>query len=731
MSSLRWLFLVLVLVAGGVVLVQSCPDRDGSRSGRGEPTHATHVVQDSSPAPTAAPEREIVSGDGAATSASASPDTIAGIVTERSGAPLEAAECRLHRGVPASGFAVRADDDGASASTLSAADGSFRLPAGPGSWRVVVQRPGFARWERDHVVAGDELTVRLDPVVELLVSVVGPRGEPVADAEVVVRAAGARASEDARCRMRTDPGGRAWSAELAPGDWYLTGRHPEHGVAGVPLAIPAGLFRVETEIELARGIRLTGTVSDALGAPINGARVRVESPYRDVFLVEEATTDASGRYATAAVFSVPETLEVLARAATYGEATVFVGIGPEHVQAGEAVLDFRLAPGGRSLVGRAVDAAGAGVADALVRVAALEPVGASPEDVLFALRSAPSEAWLWQEVARTGVDGRFEVAGLASANEYALLLVREPFAPRMVWAPPGDAGTVTDLGELELLAWGSLFGRARHADGSPAESTKLWLHRRTRIHVGGREEHARWRPDAWFLPLETRTHEGGAFRFDGLAPGTYELGSAEIDVGPGSAVGPVEVVVPDERPSGALRELRGVVADRAGRELPLVFVRAFALDERGAERFVGASRTDERGAFALRIPAGASARLAFSDLRGEHEDGEERVGPGSAAEALRIVLAERAGDAPPLEGVVLDPQGRPVEGCSVRLHPPEDALCACVSFETRTDAAGAFRFARVSAGPHRIVVADPRFESALHHPARPGEPVLIQLAERR
>jgi len=659
---------------------------------------------------------------------------ITGFVTERSGIPIGSAWCLLRSGTSASGFLVRAagEEPAVAASTVSSQDGSFRLEAGPGFWKVSVSSPGFAPWERDHLVAGDALVVRLDPEVQLFLSVVGPTGEAVVDAEVIVRAVGEASPESSRCRLRTDTGGHAWVADLAPGSWSLTVRHPEYGIAGVPLEIPVGRFRVEKEVRLERGTRVVGTVRASDGAPIRGALVRIESPYREVFLLEESTSDTNGRYATQSIFSLQETLEVLARAPGHAESTILLGIQPEQARAGEAVVDFVLPEYGRTLSGRAVSSSQDGIRGASIRIAALDPVGGSADDVLVALQGAPPEPWLWQEVALTDGAGRFELSGLSDSPQYVLLLVHDSFAPRMAWVPPAESGSVTQLGDLELLAWGSLFGRTKYADGSPAEGALVSIFKLNRVMVTPEESLERWRPQSWFLPLSTRAKEEGFFRFDSLAPGNYDLlphGIGSWEIRPGQNIGPVEVVIPEAKPGGRI-EVIGLVKDRTGLPISLVFVRAFVLEDSKEERLESTDLVDGNGAFSVHVPADRPSRLSFSDFRGEHVDREVILDPTRRSEPLEVVLDERGIRLPPLEGIVLGPGGEPLEGCDVRLHPPEDGICGCVAFHARTDASGAFRFASVSEGPHRIVASIASFPSKTHYPARPGDYVVIHLEER-
>lgn len=656
---------------------------------------------------------------------------ITGNVWQRSGAPVADATCRLRRGIPGSGFLDDEFVDGTpEETTRSASDGTFRVRAGTGFWRLEVEAPGFARIERDHLLAGDEVQVRLDAEVCVLVSVVGPYGEPVAGAEVAVRDADDASRSRARCRVETDAGGRAAATGLAPGTWFVSVEHPDYARAGVPLVVPVGRFLIEKEIRLERGARISGTVRAEAGGVIGGARVRLESPYKGFLVLHEVLTGADGRYTTPPMFSLTETIEVLASASGFAEAAAFVGIGPADLETGSATTDFVLPAIGRTVLGRVVSA-GAGVAEVAIRLASIDPVGNSPEDVLTSTQAAPPEPWMWQQYARTNGAGEFEIAGLSGLPQYIVLAVREGYAPCIAWVPPGAPGTTTRLADLELFPWGSLFGRATREDGSPAEGEPLGLARVSRVHVASYAELGAFRPDAWFTVVTRHTREDGAFRFDSLAPGTYLFPAFEgrWEIEPGRATGPIEIVIP----SGAAAEdvlVTGTIHDRSGAPITPAFVSAFAVEGAAETQLLAAALADARGAFSVRLATSTSARIVFDDLGGAHEPREILLAPPFPAEPLEIVLDERTSPLLPIEGLVLGPRGEPLEGCKVSLRPPQDSLCACIAFETKTDASGTFRFESVSEGPHRLAVSDARLASRVHYPAHAGDSLVIELDER-
>ncbi|MCI0636070.1 MAG: hypothetical protein L0206_19465, partial [Actinobacteria bacterium] len=149
--------------------------------------------------------------------------SIGGLVSDRADSPVAGARCELRPGVPVGGFVERLPLAlvPVTDAVLTEVDGRFRLDAGPGHWRLRVESPGYAPFERDHLLAGDELRVRLDHEVRVVFVVLDEAGQPREGVEIVVRPAGTRAPDESRCRLRTDARGRAETTELGPGSWGL------------------------------------------------------------------------------------------------------------------------------------------------------------------------------------------------------------------------------------------------------------------------------------------------------------------------------------------------------------------------------------------------------------------------------------------------------------------------------------------------------------------------------
>ena len=179
-----------------------------------------------------------------------------------------------------------------------------------------------------------------------------PRGAPVAPARLAITVTDDKGPlADATVRLapkdgevvvvRTGADGTAHS-DLDPGAWTVSASAADHLPAALPARQLAAGADEQVAIKLARGGRLlSGTVSDATGGPVAGARIgaaRVNTSAEPSDAVSTAFTGADGKYR----LSVAEgRLLVAASSPDYAPQSRYVELGP----AG-AVADFSLVPGG-------------------------------------------------------------------------------------------------------------------------------------------------------------------------------------------------------------------------------------------------------------------------------------------------------------------------------------------------------------------------------------------------
>src|SRR5215470_8955005 len=193
--------------------------------------------------------------------------------------------------------------------------------------------------------------------------------------------------------VTTGRDGVARADHLAPGTWRISASAAGHAPAALPAHELAAAADDRLAIKLAPGGRtLTGTVSDATGGPIAGARIdaaRLSSFAEASDAIATATTGADGKYR----MTVAEgALQVAASSPDYAPQARRVEVGPTG-----AVADFALVPGG--------------VIEGVVRdERSHEPVaGAS---VLARRGAAMLLAETGARRAVTGSDGRFRLTGL-------------------------------------------------------------------------------------------------------------------------------------------------------------------------------------------------------------------------------------------------------------------------------------------------------------------------------
>jgi protocatechuate 3,4-dioxygenase beta subunit len=285
--------------------------------------------------------------------------------------------------------------------------------------------------------------------------------------------------------VKTGSDGTARADQLAPGTWRVSASAAKH----VPAALPATQLAAGADerlaIKLSLGGRiLRGTVSDATGGAIAGARIdaaRLNAVAEPGDAVSTAFTGADGTYG----LTVAEgALLVAAASPDYAPQSRTLDVGPEG-----AVADFALVPGG--------------VIEGAVRdERTKQPIaGAS----VTARRDSP--AMLLAEAGThrvlSGADGRFRIGGLRPGawEVGASAQARHTRASTIVGL--GVAEQVTDV---ELLIGDGPVIRGRVVDdaGQPAP--------RVSIRAFTRGDSSEAAADA-----------AGAFTLEGLGPGNYAI----------------------------------------------------------------------------------------------------------------------------------------------------------------------------------------------------------------
>ena len=174
--------------------------------------------------------------------------------------------------------------------------GRFRLGGlGHGEVRVEVDPPVSHLRQTATFTAGTQAAeIRVRRAAEVVLSVVDPRGVPVAGAPVAWERtdAAAGADPDASGDAKTDARGEVRPARLDPAGRYTLRARPASDDQELLLTTVHDWAPVDTTLALAEGLRVEGVVMDARGAPVEGARINAAQGDTHV----SATTDAQGRF---------------------------------------------------------------------------------------------------------------------------------------------------------------------------------------------------------------------------------------------------------------------------------------------------------------------------------------------------------------------------------------------------------------------------------------------------
>lgn len=338
-------------------------------------------------------------------------------------------------------------------------------------------------------------TLLLEPGLTLEGQVVDPQGRPVAEADVRsepgnglgLRRRSRRRADDSP-DATTGPDGRFVVGDLARGvPMTLTIRRKGYGgtdLAGIELPLeepltvvlePSSILSGEVVDTDGQGIEKAGILARGGAAP--GPRSRGGSFTR-------GESGADGRFTVEGVAPGRVTVSVMADGYLEQEKEVEVIAGEDRDD-----LRFALEPGA-TITGRVVDASGRPLAEARLRVVSDAPP--------FGFRGASS--------AESDADGVYLLAGVP-AGEQSVAAEHE-----------GHVRTVRDLtvviGEnrldFRLEAGLSVAGRVIDEGGAPVAGA--------RVALGG----AGGRP-ASLLSGGEMSDGAGAFRFDGVEPGSYSL----------------------------------------------------------------------------------------------------------------------------------------------------------------------------------------------------------------
>jgi Carboxypeptidase regulatory-like domain len=537
---------------------------------------------------------------------------------------------------------------------VSGADGGFRLPElERGQAELWVVREGYvqATFSGLAVPAAEPHVLRLRPARGISGQVVGPHAEPVAGA-VVHRLRSPEGNPErftgSSSLAHGDPEGRFAAGGLEPGPLPLMVEAPGYRTRQLQVEVPEDRDAGPLEIALEAGAVVEGRVL-AAGRPLAAARVQAyptepAGPHAG----SRATTDGDGRYRLAGLATGGHEI-------TVADDDGHLAGGQLEVRPGRQQLDFDL-PGGE-LTGRAVDAAGAPVGQASLRLAGPEDrFTSSAADGSFAFRSLPPGSYR--------LEAHHQEAGRAELPEVAV--AERPIAlPDLVLGHGPETAAVA--GRLLGLALRDL-----------AQATV-----RARFLPQASDEQVVDQPSA----VDARVSADGAFRLAGLLPGTWRIRAEagarrpveqEVRLAAGEQATLDLELHPGTRLTGRLTVDGQPVA---GRQIQLV-------------PDGGDTRTGDDGAFTLPdLRAGAYTLVVDLEMLGTWKQAVE-ISSDRESEVQEIDVQVVTGT---VAGRAVSPRG-PVAGArvdAVRLLAPPGVITfqtGAYGPQTATDVDGAFRF---------------------------------------
>jgi protocatechuate 3,4-dioxygenase beta subunit len=273
------------------------------------------------------------------------------------------------------GARVRARSWRFHAETVTGADGGYELCVPPDPLDLAVRAEGYApEWASAQAKKRLRRDFEVSPEATLTGRVIAAEdGAPIAGALVQVGGGEALSGEDGSFRL----------AGLFPGKQALLARAPGRRLPD-PIEVQLGVAdAAEVVVPLERAARLRGAVVDLAGAPVPGAVVGGFAEGRGAGPIEDAVTDAGGRFVLDGL--APGTLELAVRGHVVRE--------PEVVTIGEKDQEVTVRVARGATLAGVVVREGRPVADARVY--------ARP----------PNDGWAPD--TRSGPDGRFRLAGLA------------------------------------------------------------------------------------------------------------------------------------------------------------------------------------------------------------------------------------------------------------------------------------------------------------------------------
>lgn len=510
----------------------------------------------------------------------------------------------------------------------SGADGRFELTLDPArAYQLAVDRRGFAQATLGRRRTGETVVVHLPHAAAIEGRVTqGAANAPIAGASVRCFLRGNDSRDGARFEQSTltDAQGHYLIDTLPPGILFLEVHASGWPSPGWIEVHPEAGRTITRDVHVDATTWYTGRVLDArTRAPIEGAQLGT------IWVLKNTVrSDAAG------AFRLPldegSDGQIYVRAAGYG----FRNFQAPDAQAAASPDGFEiLLEPARSVRGRVVDDQGRPVAGAYVAACGNERGETQRHD------------WIG---ATTDDAGRYAIADLRPDLAHSLFVRAQGFGSCVYELPVEEARQASlELPDVVLRAAGAIRGRVVDENDRPLPDLDVELR-------GVNADRGRWNArgaaslDTYVGQRDGRTDDRGAFAFDELAAGDYEVSvrrdghlrvaNASVKLGSGERREGIQLVLP----SGVT--LTGRVRDRAGRGVRGVNVSVEPKETGLSDCDV---RTGEDGTFRARGLAAGTYRI---QLWPDHRD----TGTAESKVYVHTILDDQRIDGRELDLVIED-----------------------------------------------------------------------------
>lgn len=423
----------------------------------------------------------------------------------------------------------------------------------------------------------------------------------------------------------------------------------------------------------AGGVELHGTVSDISGGPIAHAQIRASAGrWGQSDPAPPVETDDKGAYT---VWLAPGDVMVQASADGYA-ASSELGKAP-------GKLDLFLTPE-------------SGLSGVVIDAATNKPVEGAHVTV-------ESTQWSWNggdESDRTDADGKFKVHRLPPGRYIATARTDHGYG-RTEGSVLVGLGQQIDGVVVKLFPAARIVGKVMIAGSPPTLCLESGGWFRDEVH------------DRW---VSATTENDGTIHADGVLPGTYTVNISCEGYRAKDTYPPVVVEGKDVTDLTWLVEagsiVKGKLTTKAGAPIEDATIRAQSTGDARAKTTWGSDLTQADGSYELRDLSPATYNLSIDTSRGVAPREDAKVDVPAGATITKDLVVDDGGA---IEGLVVDSQGKPVDGVVVNARAIAAQMWSWNMTPNRSSDDGSFHIDSLRPGDYRVI-AQRGWSDALRKP---------------